>query len=124
MKLIDLLTKSFDVFDKEYDYGTCFEEISMYSNDTEPVLVFTYKLASKLEVVRITSNNILIVDFTKLINDNKPLFVDFMNKHWNITYEDNEDFEYAWIKELCGYVNGYTSDIIYKKMCDLLNQCK
>lgn len=124
MKLIDVLTKCFDVYDKEYDYGTCFEEISMYSDDTEPVFAFTKKLASKLEVVRITSNNTLIVDFTKLINDNKPLFVDFMKKHWDIVYKDNDDFVCAWITELCGYVNGYTTDDIYRKMCDLLDQCK
>lgn len=123
MKLIDLLTKDYDVYDETYDLGTCFEEIYMYNND-EPLYVFTKKLASKLEVVRFTSNDTLIVDFTKLINNNKPLFVDFMKKYWGTTYEDNEDFECEWIKELCYYVNGYVSNNIYTKMCDLLVKCK
>lgn len=123
MKLIDVLTKCFDVYDKEYDYGTCFPKM-LDNNDTEPVFTFTKKLASKLEVVRITSNNTLIVDFTKLIDDNKPLFINFMKKYWDTTYDNDEDFECEWIQELCNYVNGYVSNNIYKKMCDLLDQCK
>lgn len=124
MKLYDFLKISqndFDTYDTVFDTGVtvCYidEEDAEDSYDK-----FCIELMKKVEVEE-QNDDILIVKWTELIQNNMEKFRAFTAKHWYeiCQYEDDEDeFIYQWINEIHQYMAGNVSEKFYDKLVKLV----
>lgn len=116
MKLYDFMKMSecdYDTYDTEYDacVTVCFIDEEDEARDS--YYKFCADIMRKVQVEK-HNGDILIVNWTKLVNDNMEKFKAFTEKHWKYTYEDDEDeFIYQWINEIQAYMAGYVSESFY-----------
>ena len=128
MKLYDFLKISqndFDTYDTVFDTGVtvCYidEEDAEDSYDE-----FCIELMKKIEVEEL-NDDILIVKWTELIQNNMEKFKKFTAENWyeSCQYEDDEDeFIYQWINEIHQYMAGNVSDKFYDKLVELVQTLK
>ena len=128
MKLYDFLKISqndFDTYDTVYDTGVtvCYidEEDAEDSYDK-----FCIEMMKKVEVKE-QNDDILIVKWTELIQNNMEKFKEFTKENWyeSCQYEDDEDeFIYQWINEIHQYMAGYVSEKFYDKLVEFVQTLK
>ena len=128
MKLYDFLKISqndFDTCDTVYDTGVtvCYidEEDAEDSYDK-----FCIELMKKVEVEEM-NDDILIVKWTELIQNNMGKFKKFTAKNWyeSCQYEADEDeFIYQWINEIDSYLAGYVAESFYDKLVEFVQTLK
>lgn len=128
MKLYDFLKISqndFDTYDTVYDTGVtvCYidEEDAEDGYDK-----FCIELMKKVEVEE-QNDDILIVKWTELIQNNMEKFKKFTKENWyeSCQYEDDEDeFIYQWINEIHQYMAGNVSEDFYDKLVELVQTLK
>ena len=128
MKLYDFLKISqndFDTYDTVYDTGVtvCYidEEDAEDSYDK-----FCIELMKKVEVEE-QNDDILIVKWTELIQNNMEKFKEFTKENWyeSCQYEDDEDeFIYQWINEIHQYMAGNVAESTYDKLVKLVETLK
>ena len=123
MKLYDFMKLSmgdWDTYDENFDacVTVCYidedDEIDSYDK-------FCNEIIKRVEVVEVHSDS-LVCDWSKLICNNMEKFKTFTKKHWNNTYEDDEDeFVYQWINEIHYYIAGYVSEDFYDVLLELVS---
>ena len=128
MKLYDFLKISqndFDTCDTVYDTGVtvCYidEEDAEDSYDK-----FCIELMKKVEVEE-QNDDILIVKWTELIQNNMEKFKKFTAKNWyeSCQYENDEDeFIYQWINEIDQYMAGNVSEKFYDELVEFVQTLK
>lgn len=128
MKLYDFLKISqndFDTCDTVYDTGVTVCYID--EEDTEDNYdKFCIGLMKKVEVEE-QNDDILIVKWTELIQNNMEKFKEFTKENWyeSCQYEDDEDeFIYQWINEIHQYMAGNVSINFYDKLVELVQTLK
>lgn len=103
----------------ENDYDTCdttydavvtvcyiYEENDEYDK-------FCNGIIKKVNVINI-NDDVLIVNWSELIERNMDKFKKFTKKHWKYQYEnDIDEFVYQWINEIHMYMAGYVSESFY-----------
>lgn len=102
----------FDTYDTKYDADVTVCYISEENDDYDK---FCNNIIKKVNVVKI-NGDVLIVDWSKLIERNMDKFKKFASKHWyaNCQYEDDVDeFIYQWISEIHQYMAGNVSIDFY-----------
>lgn len=116
MKLYDfikLTEADYDTYDTIYDNGVTVCFIDEEDEERDSYDKFCVDIMKKVEMEK-QNGDILIVNWTKLIQDNMEKFKSFTEKHWRYTYEDDEDeFIYQWINEIQAYMAGYVSENFY-----------
>lgn len=121
MTLMDLvkIKGGIDTYDIKYDITVCCEEpyqVGGYGDE------FTKYVYDNVEVTDAKNN---ICDWTKFVNDNKAALKEFSNRNWRGGIpDDNDNFEYEWIKEIHLYLAGYVSNSEYKELFMLLKAYK
>jgi hypothetical protein len=123
----------FDVPDNEIDttVTVCFDRntVDEVSKDYPYMDKFTKLLLEKVEVDCLLSDGTPICRFSKLINDNKELFIEFIRKEWreNLQWlidDTSGEFEYEIIKEFDNVVGGRYGESNNKSYYQLLRKCK
>ena len=123
MKLYEYMKLSqvdYDTYDTVYD--ACITVCSIDEEDEakDSYYKFCTEIIKKVEVEK-QNGNILLVKWTKLIQDNMEKFKAFTEKHWKYTYEDDEDeLIYQWINEIHYYMAGYVSEDFYDTLVDFV----
>ena len=128
MKLYDFLKISqndFDTYDTVYDTGVtvCYIDEEDAEDNYDK---FCIELMKKVDVEEL-NDDILIVKWTELIQNNMEKFKEFTAENWykNCQYEDDEDeFIYQWINEIHQYMAGYVSENFYDKLVKLVESLK
>lgn len=126
MKLYDFMKISqndYDTCDTVYDtvVTVCYidEEDMEDSYDK-----FCIEMMKKVELEE-QNDDILIVKWTELIQNNMEKFKEFARENWIYDYEDDEDeFIYQWIKEIHYYLAGYVAEDFYDKLVELVETLK
>lgn len=124
MKLYDFLKISqndFDTCDTVYDTGitVCYIDEEDADDNYDK---FCIELMKKVEVDK-QNDDILIVKWTELIENNMEKFRAFTAKNWyeNCQYEDdNDEFIYQWINEIDQYMAGNVSIDFYDELVKLV----
>ena len=100
-----------DTYDTVFDYGitVC---VDIDSTSDEYYQKFCTGLLKHVEVD--TMDGDCVLKWSDMIKDNIELFRNFANWHWNISFEDDDDLIYEWLKELHYWLAGYTSENVYK----------
>jgi hypothetical protein len=102
-----------DTYDTVYDACVTVCYIDEEDEAEDNYYKFCTNIIKKVEVEK-QNGDILIVDWTKLIQDNMEKFKMFTKKHWRYAYEDDEDeLIYQWINEIHSYLAGYVSEDFY-----------
>jgi len=120
MKFYEVLEKTnsadFDVCDNVYDvmYTFCWDK-EMFST-VEEYNVFCKELFKRTEVENFVSTDHVCLKLTDMIKTNKSLFEEYMKKYWQNQYEEEDDFEYEWCKELLLFTCGYAADSQYQTL--------
>ena len=128
MKLYEFLKISqndFDTCDTVYDTGVtvCYIDEEDAEDNYDK---FCIELMKKVEVEKL-NDDILIVKWTELIQNNMEKFKEFTAKNWyeSCQYEDDEDeFVYQWINEIDQYMAGNVSEKFYDKLVELVQTLK
>lgn len=128
MKLYDFLKISqndFDTYDTVYDTGVtvCYIDEEDVEDSYDK---FCIELMKKVEVEE-QNDDILIVKWTELIQNNMEKFKKFTAENWyeSCQYEDDEDeFIYQWINEFHQYMAGNVSDKFYNKLVEFVESLK
>lgn len=110
----------FDTYDTEYDAGVTVCYIDKESDEYDK---FCNGIIKKVNVVKI-NDNILIVDWCKLIERNMDKFKEFTAEYWleSCQYEDDiDDFVYQWIDEIDKYMAGYVSMDFYSVLNEFVD---
>ena len=124
MKLYDFLKvaqNDFDTCDTVYDTGVtvCYiDEVDATDNYDK----FCIELMKKVEVEK-QIDDILIVKWTELIQNNMEKFRAFTAENWyeSCQYEDDDDeFIYQWINEIHQYMAGNVSEDFYDELVKLV----
>jgi hypothetical protein len=110
----------YDTYDTKYDNGVTVCHI--YGDDEcDDYDKFCNGIAKKVDVVKI-NGDILIVNWSELIERNMDKFKKFTKKHWNRQYEDDiDEFVYQWINEIHMYIAGYVSESFYTKLIEFVD---
>ena len=126
MKLYDFMKISqndYDTCDTVYDtvVTVCYiDEEDMEDNYDK----FCIEMMKKVELEE-QNDDILIVKWTELIQNNMEKFKEFARENWIYDYEDDEDeFIYQWIKEIHYYLAGYVAEDFYDKLVELVETLK
>ena len=77
--------------------------------------IFCKELFKKTEVENFVSTDQVCLKLTDMIKTNKSLCEEYMKKYWQNQYEEEDDFEYEWCKELL-FTCGYVSESQYKSL--------
>lgn len=116
MKLYEfmkLTEADYDTYDTVYDACVTICYIDEEDETRDDYYKFCANIMKKVEMEK-QNGDILIVNWTKLIQDNMEKFKSFTEKHWKYTYEDDEDeLVYQWINEIQAYMAGYVSEDFY-----------
>ena len=106
----------FDVCDNVYDvmYTFCWDK-EMFAA-VEEYNIFCKELFKKTEVENFVSTDHVCLKLTDMIRANKSLFEEYMKNNWRCQYEEKDDFEYEWCKELLLFTCGYASESQYKSL--------
>ena len=128
MKLYDFLKISqndFDTCDTVYDTGVtvCYIDEEDAEDNYDK---FCIGLMKKVEVEE-QNDDILIVKWTELIQNNMEKFKEFTKENWyeSCQYEDDEDeFIYQWINEIHQYMAGNVSINFYDKLVEFVQKLK
>lgn len=108
-----LTEADYDTYDTVYDACVTICYIDEEDEARDNYYKFCADIMKKAEMEK-QNGDILIVNWTKLIQDNMEKFKAFTEKHWRYTYEDDEDeFIYQWINEIQAYMAGYVSESFY-----------
>lgn len=116
MKLYDYMKLSetdWDTYDTVYDacVTVCYIDEEYEAEDN--YYKFCTDIIKKVEVEK-QNGDILIVNWSGLIQNNMEKFKMFTEKYWRYTYEDDEDeLIYQWINEIHAYMAGYVSEDFY-----------
>lgn len=129
MKLYDFMKITevdYDTYDTVYDaeVTVCYIEEDEKENDNYDK--FCIELMKKVELEK-QNEDVLIVNWTKLITENMEKFRAFTKKHWwdDCQYEDDEDeFIYQWITEFNNYMAGNVSEKFYGVLIKFLETLK
>lgn len=124
MKLYDFLKvaqNDFDTCDTVYDAGVtvCFID---EADATDNYDKFCIELMKKVEVDK-QNDDILLVKWTDLIQNNMEKFRAFTKENWyaNCQYEDDDDeFIYQWINEIHQYMAGNVAEDFYDELIKLV----
>lgn len=116
--------RDFDVYDDVYDaeVTVCYIDDEDIEDDSEK---FCIDIIKKVNVVKQTSDCILIAKWSDLIKRNMDKFKAFTKKHWrdDCQYEDDEEeFIYQWINEIHSYMGGYVDDDFYSTLVEFVNE--
>lgn len=125
MKLYDFVKMTetdYDTCDVVYDEGVtvCYIE---ETNNNDAYEKFCINIMKKAEMEKL-NDDIIIVNWTKLITENMDKFRAFSMRHWAFEYEDDDDFIYEWIKEIHAYVAGYVSEDFYEILVEFVETLK
>lgn len=128
MKLYDFMKISqndFDTCDTVFDTGVtvCYIDEEDAEDNYDK---FCIEMMKKVEMEEL-NDDILIVKWTELIQNNMETFKKFTAKNWyaNCQYEDDEDeFIYQWINEIDQYMAGNVSEKFYEKLVKLVEELK
>lgn len=105
----------YDTYDTKYDAGVTVCHI-YEEDDNDDYDKFCNGIIKKVNVVKI-NGDILIVDWSELIERNMDKFKAFTKEHWRYQYEDDiDEFECQWINEIHMYMAGYVSESFYSKL--------
>ena len=123
MKLYDYMKLSetdWDTYDTVYDACVTVCYIDEEDEARDSYYKFCTDIIKKVEVEK-KNGDILIVDWSGLIQSNMEKFKLFTEKHWRYTYKDDEDeFIYQWINEIHAYMAGYVSEDFYDILVKLV----
>lgn len=123
-EFIKLTETDYDTCDTVYDacVTVCF--IDEEDEARDGYYKFCTDIIKKVEMEK-QNGDILIVNWTKLIQDNMEKFKAFTEKHWRYTYEDDDDeFIYQWINEIQAYMAGYVSEKFYDTLVEFVTTLK
>ena len=128
MKLYDFLKvaqNDFDTCDTVYDAGVtvCFID---EADATDNYDKFCIELMKKVEVESL-NDDIIIVKWTELIENNMEKFRAFTKENWyeSCQYEDDDDeFIYQWINEIHQYMAGNVAEDFYDELVKLVQTLK
>lgn len=121
MKLYDFLKvahNDFDTCDTVFDTGVTVCYIDEEDESIDNYYKFCVELMKKVEVKE-QNDDILIVKWTELIQNNMEKFRAFTAENWYETcqYEDDEDeFIYQWINEIDQYMAGNVAESFYDEL--------
>lgn len=119
MTLYERLEKTkdcFDTYDTDYDAEVTVDWIDEITDNYDKFCMGIIKL---VPVVKEENDGTIICGWTSLIVNNLDVFKEFTEKHWICQYEDDEDeLIYQWIKEICYWIAGYTSESVYKEFVE------
>lgn len=124
MKLYDYLKlteKDYDTEDTIYcaTVTVCYIEENGKNDSYDK---FCIELMKKAEVVKVI-DDIIIVKWTDLIQNNMDKFRKFTAENWyeSCQYEDDEaEFIYQWIREIHYYMAGYVAEDMYDELVKLV----
>lgn len=125
MKLYDFLKvaqNDFDTCDTVYDTGVTVCYIDEEDEARDNYYKFCTELIKKVEVEK-QDDDILIVKWTDLIQNNMKKFRAFTAENWyaNCQYEDDDDeFIYQWINEIHQYMAGNVAEDFYDELVKLV----
>lgn len=123
MKLYDYMKLSqvdYDTYDTVYDACITVCSIDEEDEEKDSYYKFCTDIIKKVEMEK-QNGDILLVKWTKLIQDNMEKFKAFTKKHWKYTYEDDEDeLVYQWINEIHYYMAGYVSESFYDVLVEFV----
>ena len=117
---IKMTENDFDTYDTEYDADVTVCYINEENDDYDK---FCNNIMKKVNVVKI-NGDVLIVDWSKLIERNMDKFKKFTVEHWyaNCQYEDDVDeFVCQWINEIHQYMAGNVSIDFYPVLNELID---
>ena len=119
MTLYERLEKTkdcFDTYDTDYDAEVTVDWIDEITDNYDKFCMGIIKL---VPVVKEEKDGTIVCGWTSLIVNNLDVFKEFTEKHWISQYEDDEDeLIYQWIKEICYWIAGYTSESVYKEFVE------
>lgn len=125
MTLYDYLKMSendFDTYDTTYDAGVTVCYIAD-EDETDEYDKFCNSIIKKVNVIHV-NRDILVVDWTEMIERNMDKFKAFTKENWyeDCQYEDDEDeFIYQWINEIHQYMAGNVSMDFYIELNKLVD---
>ena len=117
---LQIAENDFDTYDTKYDTGVTVCHIDEECDDYDK---FCNGIIKKVDVVRV-NGDILVVNWSELIERNMDKFKEFTEKYWhkNCQYEDDiDEFVYQWINEIHMYMAGYVSESFYSKLNNLVD---
>ena len=128
MKLYDFMKLSqndYDTCDTVYDTGVtvCYIAENEARDNYDK---FCIELMKKVEVESL-NDDIIIVKWTELIENNMEKFRAFTKENWydNCQYEDDDDeFIYQWINEIHQYMAGNVAEDFYDELVKLVQTLK
>ena len=127
MKLYEIMKMSqndYDTYDTVYDACVTVCYIDEEDETKDSYYKFCTEIIKKVEVEEINGDS-LSVKWTELIENNMEKFRSFTEKHWNNTYEDDEEeFIYQWINEINAYLAGYVSEKFYDTLVKFVESLK
>ena len=111
----------------ECDYDTCDTKydacvtVCCIDEENDAYDQFCNNIIKKVDVVKVNSD-ILIVNWSELIERNMDLFKCFTEEHWYHHYEDDiDEFVYQWINEIHMYIAGYVSEDFYSVLNEFVD---
>lgn len=112
-ELLKTEENDYDIWDTEFD--DCVTCCYMDEEDIEDEYdVFCYTLMSNMPVCGVSfDKGTVTANWAELIRKNIEIFREFAKDNWVNEYEDEDDFIYAWIRELHLFLAGYASGDIY-----------
>lgn len=124
MMLSDLLVHGddCDVYDDVYDIGVtvCLPDQEDCDYDR-----FCNEICRHVEADSVMGDGKIVARWSSLIENNIDAFRDFSEKYWhdyNFADYDDDEFVYAWIRELHYYIAGYVSDSFYEFLYDFVKR--
>jgi hypothetical protein len=113
----------YDTYDTKYD-----AEITVCYIDKEcdEYDKFCNGIIQKVNVIKV-NGDVLIVNWSELIERNIEKFKEFTAKYWreDCQYEDDiDEFVYQWINEINQYIAGNVSESFYSKLNKLVENLK
>jgi len=119
---ITLHHNDFDTCDTDYDITVTVCE--PYDEPEDNYDRFCIEMMKKVDVVEV-NENVLVVNWSELIENNLGSFKEFTRRHWkaNCQYEDDHDeFVYQWIREIHYYFAGYGDEGTYTDLVEMIEE--
>lgn len=118
---LEMTKRDYDTYDTKYDaeVTVCYidEECDEYDK-------FCNGIIKMVNVVNVNDDNVLVIDWSNLIETNIDKFREFANKYWreDCQYKDDYDeFVYQWINEIHYYMAGCVDEDFYSILNNLLS---